>query len=167
MTLQSRKVCLLGDFAVGKTSAVERGVHGTYTESYSTTVGVRIHSRSVDVMDGEPLRLSLWEVPGSGKFDRTRTAYVTDAQGLALVADGTRLETIDEALLLRRQAEDVIGKRLPCILLLNKCDLASRWEVTPAMLQALSEHLPVFVISARTGSRVENAFRGLAGKLSP
>lgn len=166
MTLASRKVCLLGDFAVGKTSAVQHSVYGTHSHSYSTTVGTRVHSQVVACGNDARLRLVLWEIPGSSKLDRGRCLYLTDAHGLAIVADGTRAETVESALLLRRQAEEAVGERLPCVLLLNKCDLVSRWEVTHAMLQDLTDQLPVFVVSARTGKSVENAFRGLAEKLA-
>lgn len=157
----------MGDFAVGKTSAVQHSVYGTHSQSYSTTVGTRVHSQVFACGNRDTrLRLVLWEIPGSSKLDRGRCLYLADAHGLAIVADGTRAETVESALLLRRQAEDAIGERLPCVLLLNKCDLTSRWEVTQPMLQELSEQLPVFIVSARTGRSVEYAFRGLAEKLA-
>ncbi len=35
-----KKICLLGDFAVGKSSLVRRYVEGIFDEKYFTTVGV-------------------------------------------------------------------------------------------------------------------------------
>ena len=37
-----KKVCMLGAFAVGKSSLVRRMVEGRFSERYATTVGVRI-----------------------------------------------------------------------------------------------------------------------------
>ncbi|NLE96032.1 MAG: GTP-binding protein, partial [Dehalococcoidia bacterium] len=37
-----KKVCMLGGYAVGKTSLVKRFVHGIFSERYLTTIGVKI-----------------------------------------------------------------------------------------------------------------------------
>lgn len=39
MNMPARKICLLGDFGVGKTSLVARFVRNTFSEEYLTTVG--------------------------------------------------------------------------------------------------------------------------------
>ena len=47
MSHATRKVCLLGDFAVGKTSLVGRFVRNTFSDKYLTTVGVKVDTREV------------------------------------------------------------------------------------------------------------------------
>ena len=42
MTVIQKKVCLLGDFSVGKTSLVRRFVEGRFDDKYLSTIGVRI-----------------------------------------------------------------------------------------------------------------------------
>ena len=42
---RTAKVCVLGDFAVGKTSTVARFVHNEFSDKYLTTVGVKIDIR--------------------------------------------------------------------------------------------------------------------------
>ena len=37
-----KKICMLGTFAVGKTSLVARFVQSIFSETYMTTVGVKI-----------------------------------------------------------------------------------------------------------------------------
>ncbi len=37
-----KKICMLGSFAVGKTSLIARFVHSIFNERYLTTVGVKI-----------------------------------------------------------------------------------------------------------------------------
>ncbi|HSN77984.1 MAG TPA: GTP-binding protein, partial [Anaerolineae bacterium] len=38
----SKKVCLLGDFAVGKTSLVRRFVYDLFEDKYLSTIGVKV-----------------------------------------------------------------------------------------------------------------------------
>ena len=40
-----KKICILGAFATGKTSLVQRFVKGIFSESYLTTVGVKIDKK--------------------------------------------------------------------------------------------------------------------------
>ena len=45
MSAAARKLCMLGDFGVGKTSLVARFVHSTFSEKYLTTIGVKVDSK--------------------------------------------------------------------------------------------------------------------------
>ena len=50
-----KKICLLGDFAVGKTSLVARFVRSMFSEKYQTTVGVKIDKKLVERRVGPQL----------------------------------------------------------------------------------------------------------------
>ena len=53
----SRKVCMLGGFAVGKTSLVSRFVHSIFSEKYLTTIGVKIDNEPGRTQtDRDPIR---------------------------------------------------------------------------------------------------------------
>ncbi len=77
----SKKVCLLGGFAVGKTSLVARFVHGVFSEKYLTTIGVKIDKRSMTVDDDE-LDLVIWDIYGEDDYQRVRMSYLRGASGL-------------------------------------------------------------------------------------
>ena len=158
----SRKISLLGDFAVGKTSTVTRSVRNTFSEAYLTTVGVKVDTKILADANGHNLRLVLWDIAGASSLDQMRANYIGGTQGLLLVADGTRSDTVDTALGLRDQASRILGNELPVVLVLNKCDLAGEWEVPPERIRELARQLPVFSASARTGEGVEEAFAALA-----
>ena len=51
MTTITSKVCIVGDFAVGKTSVVERFVTNQFSDKYLTTVGVKIDTKEIDLPD--------------------------------------------------------------------------------------------------------------------
>jgi GTPase SAR1 family protein len=55
-SMRGKKVCVLGDFAVGKTSLIRRFVNDVFCEDYQATLGVRIDSKSINLAG---LRLDL------------------------------------------------------------------------------------------------------------
>ena len=162
----SRKISLLGDFAVGKTSTVARSVRNTFSEAYLTTVGVKVDTKTIATAEGHSLRLVLWDIAGASSLDQMRANYIGGTQGLLLIADGTRSDTVDTVLRLRDQASRLLGHELPAVLVLNKCDLADEWDVPPERIRELALQLPVFSASARTGEGVEEAFIALAALVS-
>ena len=159
-----KKVCMLGTYAVGKTSLVRRFVESIYTDKYHTTVGVKIDKKQLPVGDKE-LMMMLWDVEGTDTEHELRTSYLRGAAGYLLVADGTRNDTLYKALAIQARVEEAIGK-VPFLLLLNKMDLAEEWSVTERELAALKEKgWDVLSTSAKSGRGVEEAFNSLAQKM--
>lgn len=156
-----KKVGMLGAFAVGKTSLVARFVRSIYSETYQTTIGVKVDKKDV-VVDGTPLGLLLWDLHGEDELQKVRLVYLRGASGYLLVADGTRAATLEVAQRLQQQITATLGP-LPFVLVLNKADRADDWEITPAQVEALRQKgWPVLKTSARTGAAVEEAFLLLA-----
>ena len=104
-----KKICLVGAFAVGKTSLVQRYVHSIFSEKYHTTVGVKVDRKRV-VVDEIPTELIIWDLHGEDAFQSVRMHYLRGASGCIYVADGTRAVTLDVALDLRIRVEEAIGK---------------------------------------------------------
>lgn len=155
-----KKVCMLGGTAVGKTSLVSRFVHSIFSDKYLTTIGVKIDKKSIRAGD-QDVDLILWDLYGEDEFQKMRTSYLRGAAGYLLVIDGTRRDTVDVALNLRDSAERAIG-RVPFVLVVNKADLAARWEVDDGTLSDLVRRgWSVFRTSAKTGEGVEAAFGAL------
>jgi small GTP-binding protein len=158
--MMQKKICLLGGFAVGKTSLVSRFVHSMFSDRYLTTVGVKIEKKTVDV-DDRHVDLVIWDIYGEDDFQKLRTSYLRGASGYLLVVDGTRLTTLETALGLHATAEQSIG-RVPFILIVNKADLTN-WEISDALLDRYSRQgWSVLRTSAKTGDHVETAFADLA-----
>lgn len=167
MSIFSRKICLLGDFAVGKTSSVARFVRNTFSDSYLTTIGVKVDTKTL-LLDAEHImRLVIWDIAGANVLDQTRTNYVRGTHGLMLIADGTRSSSLASALDLWHQACETCGAELPTVLMLNKFDLADRWEISPEIVTLIGRMLPTFTVSAKTGTSLEEAFNSLARKMVP
>ncbi len=159
-----KKVCMLGGFAVGKTSLVKRFVTGQFSEKYHTTVGVKIDQKALCVDDTEVL-VVLWDVYGEDDFQKVRASYLQGSAGYLLVVDGTRKETLEVARQLRKLALQSMGP-VPYVLVINKHDLRESWQVDPEMYKDLA-HNACLVIqsSAKTGEGVELAFVELAKQM--
>lgn len=159
-----KKICLVGAFAVGKTSLAQRYVHSIFSEKYHTTVGVKIDHKEV-VINGFTIDLIIWDLHGEDDFQTVRLSYLRGASGCIYVADGTRPATLNVALDLQKRVEETIGS-VPSILAINKYDLISQWEldinkIEPGVTQGLS----VIYTSAKTGDSVEPVFYKLATKM--
>jgi len=155
----SKKICLLGASAVGKTSLTRRFVEGEFSDRYLTTIGVKIVKKELTV-DGVEARLILWDVSGEDDYAELRMSYLRGASGYLLVVDPTRKETMAKALDLDGRVREALGD-VPRLLLMNKADLREDWRVEAP--DAISER--VVETSAKTGAGVEEAFNKLAQEM--
>jgi small GTP-binding protein len=160
-----KKICMLGGFSVGKTSLVKRFVASVFSETYLTTVGVKIDKKTV-TLDEKVVHLILWDLAGEDDLSSLRMSYLRGSAGYVLVADGTRPATLETALALRQRVEADFGP-LPFALLLNKNDLREQWAIPDGDVEALRQSgCWVRSSSARTGEGVEDAFTDLAARVA-
>jgi small GTP-binding protein len=160
-----KKICMLGATGVGKTSLVSRFVLSMFSDTYLTTIGVKVDKKTLSV-DGADITLMLWDIYGEDEFQTVRTSYLRGAAGYILVADGTRQRTLDTARELQSKAMAVVGN-VPFVLVLNKADLAGEWRVDDRALWKMAEDGWTLVkTSAKTGAGVEEAFLKLTTKVA-
>ena len=175
MTRLSKKVCLLGDIAVGKTSLVRRFVYDLFDEKYTSTIGVKVCRKTVAVWRDDEiveLTLMLWDVAGSDEFDRVRASYLRGSAGAVLVCDLTRSDTLDGV---HRYAHELqaVNPRACLIVAANKLDLveppsaSGKLVLDPEQVQAGAAELdaPCYLTSAKTAHEVESMFRHLGQRL--
>jgi small GTP-binding protein len=157
--MMQKKVCMVGLFATGKTSLVQRFVHSRFSERYLSTVGVKIDRKEVEV-DGAGITLLLWDLAGRDGFEDITPSYLRGSHGILYVADGTRRETWEQLSGLRTLARDAAGD-VPSVLAINKADLTDQWALARSEEQQLATEWDVVRTSAKTGDGVEEIFRRL------
>ena len=161
-----KKICMLGGFAVGKTSLVARFVSSIFSDKYLTTIGVKIDRKPV-VLDRVTLNVVIWDVAGEDEFQTVQRSYIRGSSGYLLVADGTRPSSFETALQLQKKAEETVGP-VPFILALNKVDLAAEWQIDPRAYGRLADQgWTITRTSAKTGAGVEETFQALARRMAP
>jgi small GTP-binding protein len=89
-----KKICLLGAFGVGKTSLTRRYVDSIFSDTYLTTVGVKIDKKAVRV-GANDVNLLIWDIAGEDDVSAVRTSYLRGAAGYLLVVDVTRAQTLE------------------------------------------------------------------------
>lgn len=166
MTSLNKKVCLLGDAAVGKTSLVRRFVYNLFDDKYLSTIGVKVSRKTVAVprTDGVvELTMMLWDLAGSEEFDRVRSSYLRGAAGALLVCDLTRPETLDSLRVYAANLRSVNPNAQMLALGANKYDLIDSQMLDLAPIERIAADLnaPYYLVSAKTGYEVENLFRHL------
>lgn len=160
-----KKVCMLGGFAVGKTSLVRQFVESIYSDKYHTTVGVKIDKKLVNLGEQE-VNLLLWDIQGEDGVQKLRSSYLRGAAGYLLVIDSTRGATLDTACAIQQSAQELLGL-VPFIAVINKIDLVDEWDLDDKAVDGLVQAgWTVYRTSAKTGQHVENAFVNLAKKIT-
>lgn len=151
-----RKVCLLGDGGVGKTSLVRRFVEDSFRDEYIVSFGTKVSKKVLD-FGGVELTLMLWDILGQKSDDALHSAYYKGANGALLVCDVTRAQTVEH---LENWKESFLrsapGAKM--VMVANKADLEPK--VTKDELEATSAKLGgrMIATSAKTGEGVEAAF---------
>jgi small GTP-binding protein len=159
-----KKICLLGSYAVGKTSLVSRFVHSIFSEKYLTTIGVKIDQKIIKLGEQE-VTLLVWDIHGEDTFQRVPASYLKGSNGYFLVMDGTRASTLESLKDLQALAVQAIGGEAPFLILVNKCDLADRWEFETVKSEIESAGWEYLLTSAKTGEGVEEAFMRLTNAM--
>ncbi|GAB4527950.1 MAG: Rab family GTPase [Anaerolineales bacterium] len=158
-----KKICMLGDFAVGKTSLVHRFVEGRFDDRYLSTIGVKVSRRIVTLAERTTVHLLVWDLAGSEEFTGVQASYLQGAAGALLVCDLTRSTTLDS---LSRYAQRLreVRPQANLILVGNKNDLTAERAIEDDDLAALASELRAtwFTTSAKSGENVEAAFTSLA-----
>lgn len=160
MASLKRKLVLLGDGAVGKTSLIDKFVYNRFDDRYVATIGTKVSKKDITV-DKHDLCFVIWDVLGQEGYSAVQESSLVGSQGAFLVADVTRKETLvnlTEYWIPRLPDED---PPVRLIFLANKADLVSQAQFGEKELGALAREYraPFFMTSARTGENVEGAFR--------
>ncbi len=166
-TIVKRKVCLVGEEGVGKTSLIRRFVTGEFDEMYVRTLGAVVSKKSVDLEGAEGrarVDMLVYDITGKRTFlELFRDAYLKGVAGVLAVFDMTRRRTlIDLAPWIDGVREEAGG--IPVLALGNKSDLHDWIEVQEEDIDSVLGPRNVGAVrtSAKTGANVEEAFLGLA-----
>jgi small GTP-binding protein len=159
-----KKICMLGSFSVGKTSLVRRFVESIFSDAYQTSIGVKIDKKVVRA-GNEDVTLVLWDIHGEDVYQKIRMSYLRGMSGYLLVVDGTRRQTLDDAMALNERVIQEAGK-VPAVLVMNKSDLTEKWEIDSARESELTAAgWTMLRTSAKTGDSVEEVFSKLTAAM--
>jgi small GTP-binding protein len=166
-----KKITLLGNPAVGKTSLIQRFVYDVFDDKYLATFGAKITKKSLILLkdkfpaleNNTKLSLQVWDIAGQKAFSGVHPSYYKGSEGALVVCDITRKDTLDT---LGNWIDDIrkVEPSIPVIILVNKCDLVDQYAFEDPDVEALAEKYQTlfYFTSARSGENVEDAFWTLA-----
>jgi small GTP-binding protein len=166
----SKKICLLGDFSVGKTSLIRRFVERQFSDEYLCTVGVKISQKTVELGSAmQPtlprVQLLIWDLAGNTRFKSIVPTYLHGSSGAIVVGDISRQVTLDH---ITNHVElfSSINPKGHIIIALNKIDLLDEIQVARVTdnfsFQQYWQVIDTYATSAKTGSAVDEVFYKLA-----
>jgi small GTP-binding protein len=169
--LVKKKVVLLGDSAVGKTSLIRRYVIDEFHDHYIETIGTKISRKDLELeIDGKEFSLSMqiWDVLGQKAYSAVQSKALVGMNGALLVADITRKETLDsiESYWIPTLKKVVTDAHL--VFLANKEDLKGTEQFNLEDLSQICSKYSsnsnggCYLTSAKTGENVEEAFLAIA-----
>jgi Ras-related protein Rab-21 len=158
-----RKVLLLGDGAVGKTSLIRKFVMDKFDDKYISTIGTKVTKKEMQLkLPDEEIRLTLliWDVLGQKGYKAVQASSYKGGEGVMVVCDLTRKDTLAS---LKDywipELRKVVGE-VPMIFVGNKSDLVAERQITVEELGAMAEEFGSthYLSSAKTGENVEAIF---------
>jgi small GTP-binding protein len=172
-----KKIVIIGDSAVGKTSLIRRYVFDQFHDSYISTIGSKVTTKKCIIKrphHSTEITFVIWDLIGRKGYKGIHARTFAGIHGAILVADLTRKETFENLerywipLLLE------VVDNVPLVFACNKSDLEGKYEFEPEEIVEIADRynghidgiLPrrlatSYSTSAKTGSNVENAFESL------
>lgn len=163
----ARKLCLLGDFSVGKTSLIRRYIHDDFSVNYEATVGVQLHKNTDQIETNQgvvPFVQVIWDIEGSRFGEELVTNYILGSAGALIVGDATRSDAVPSMISHARGFLGTLPGR-PIVFAMNKTDLVAKGERPET--EELRENFGCEVVhtSALTGEAVRELFHALGRRV--
>jgi small GTP-binding protein len=164
-----RKVLLIGDGAVGKTSLIRKFVTDKFDDKYIATIGTKVTKKELELKGpGQNIFLTMmiWDVLGQKGYTSIQAASFKGADGVILVSDLTRSETLKS---LEEYWIPNIGDnltKLHYVFAANKSDLKDQAQFTIDDVKMVASRYDseAYSCSAKSGDNVEDMFTSL-GKM--
>lgn len=156
-----KKICLLGDFAVGKTSLVRRYVDRQFSDVYLSTVGVKISRKLLDYSTADnpdlQIQIVMWDIEGSTELKTIPSSYINGAHGAVVVGDFTRGNTLQRVE--AHIAHFFDANPAACVVAaFNKADLVEDQALPESLAGTDKRIIGALKTSAKTGDGVDHLF---------
>lgn len=153
-----KKILLLGDFNVGKTSLIRRYVDNAFDDTYLTTIGVKISKKYCTINDVE-CEMLIWDIEGATPSKKIPLNYYRGASGAVFVTDVNRCETLANL----EEHKNIFLAQNPdasFVIAHNKADL-----LTSMQKEKFELDTSTFLTSAKENKNVEALFFALMKKI--
>jgi small GTP-binding protein len=160
----TKKVILLGNTGVGKTSLAHRWIHRMFEPIATPTIGASNFFKEI-TLGARTIKVTLWDTAGQEQFRAIAPLYVRGSRAAIIVTAADIPDSFHAIpnwleLLGATQVESI-----PAVLAVNKTDILdpnADEELERLITMYHSHFAAVFYVSAATGERVDELFSAVA-----
>jgi len=162
-----RKIVLLGDGGVGKTSFLHKFDSNSFTPTYIPTIGIDFHIASVVKEENEFVKLQLWDTSGQQRFKTITSAYYRGAHGFLIFYDTTDGDSFDSVKNWKHEVDNYADSKCPVVIIGMKADNEESKQVPleDALEVASSLNIDLIECSAKDGKNVTEAVSLITEKM--
>jgi len=157
------KICIAGNFGVGKTTLLHQYLERRFTPNVGSTIGSNFFVKNIKIPNVKiPIILQIWDLAGQEHFKWVRHEFYKGAKGIVYVFDLTRKKSFEDLINWKSEIEKVL-KDYSSVLVGNKLDLMNpdhriiQNEETENVRRQLNA-CAYYETSAKLGTGVEDFF---------
>lgn len=155
---------------IGKSALLLRFCDRGFQEDFISTIGVDFKVRTITLVDGSTVRLSIWDTAGQERFRTITSSYYKSADGIFLVYDITEPDSfrnVTTSWLAEIERYTSSNSKINMVLVGNKADMTNDRAVEFRVAKdfANAHSMSFFETSARSGAGVERTFTTMAQEL--
>jgi Ras-related protein Rab-8A len=165
MINQVLKIIIVGEFGVGKTTAVFRFVEGKFRTNTKSTIGVDLFFKNM-ILDEEKkshIDCQFWDFAGEPRFKDIHKLYAPGTAGVIYVFENGDIKTLFALKDWQSMLNHGIDlNKIPKILISTKNDLENK--IDKKNIQEIMTQLHIkdyYETSSKTGENIRNVFNDL------
>ncbi|XGW20134.1 hypothetical protein V3C99_003733, partial [Haemonchus contortus] len=158
---------VLGATKVGKSALVSQFLWERFLTDYRPTVE-EFNWIEYDVEEGSALMLQIIDSSGSHDFLAMRHFYIRTGDAFLVVFSIDDASSLEEAKKIIEEIEEERKKKVPIVLVANKCDLyedVMDWKAKGSHQYAYTRAIPIVECTAKNHAEVTEAFKELLERL--
>ncbi|KAJ6226903.1 ras-related protein rab-5b-related [Anaeramoeba flamelloides] len=159
-----KKIVLIGDSSVGKSSIVHRYISDVFLSEQEPTIGATFFTKDLKISQ-EKIKLQIWDTAGQERYAKLTPMYYRNAESALIVFDVNNPETYEKAKLILQDVISNIEHNPVLVLLGNKNDLEIKVDLDEIKKFCKENDLLFFLTSALTGDNVDKSFYSIAEKI--
>ena len=171
LRVMKKKICLIGDSRVGKTSLIKRYVMNEFDDKYIATIGAKISKKDLQIKvshnNGEItalITLTIWDLIGhrDREYWSLLKRYYLNTDGALFVCDLTSKPSLANLKEWISSLFNTIGV-VPFVVMANKSDLTGQAQLAEQDLLEFTKqyNTDFYYTSAKTGANVNLSFQRL------